>query len=364
MKAPFNKTRTGLRTTVGDAARRVGPTSIQPEDLRDQRDALSALNVFQYVQSYRLICQIAQGGMGKVYLAEALGVSGFTKTVGIKTIRRELIDSRMFRDLFIDEAKLVADLVHENIQQVYGLVDMAGSYAIAMEWVHGVTFEDINSRLDERDQYLPPELAVFLTSRVARALAYAHDKRDRLGQPMQIVHRDVSPVNIFASWQGVVKLADFGIAKTLDVDANAQGQQIMGKVPYMSPEQARGDVTDARTDIFALGLVLFEMLTGEQVYPVEDVDEVIDLHISKRIPSPREWNPAIPASIDKVLARLCEFDPTKRYQSASEVVKDLEVFMYSGGYGPTNERLSEYLNELFPEVDKQRLLPEEVIRPR
>ena len=359
-----NKLRTGLRTTVDGPHRRMEPTSVRPEDLLGGQDVLSELNVFQYVQSYRLICQIAQGGMGKVYLAEALGVSGFTKTVGIKTIRRELIDSRMFRDLFVDEAKLVADLVHENIQQVYGLVDMAGSFAIAMEWVHGVTFEDINARLDERNEYLPPELAVFLVSRVARALAYAHTKRDRLGTPMGIVHRDVSPVNIFASWQGVVKLADFGIAKTLDVDASAQGQQIMGKVPYMSPEQARGEVTDTRTDIFALGLVLFEMLTGEQVYPVEDVDEVIELHKRKRLPSPREWNPIIPESIDGLLDRLCALDPRHRYQSAAEVVKDLEVFMYSGGYGPTNERLAEYLNGLFPEVDKQRLLPEEVIRPK
>ena len=138
----------------------------------------------------------------------------------------------------------------------------------------------------------------------------------------------------------------------------------MGKVPYMSPEQARGEVTDTRTDIFALGLVLFEMLTGEQVYPVEDVDEVIALHKTKRLPSPREWNPAIPASIDTLLSRLCALDPNQRYQSAAEVVKDLEVFMYSGGYGPTNERLAEYMNQLFPEVDKQRLLPEEVIRPR
>ncbi|MDP6946776.1 MAG: protein kinase, partial [Myxococcota bacterium] len=219
------KKRTGARTTVGTSARNVNPAPVAAEDLRGAKDVLSELNVFQYVQSYRLISEIAQGGMGKVYLAEALGVSGFTKTVGIKTIRRELIDSRMFRDLFIDEAKLVADLVHENIQQVYGLVDMAGSFAIAMEWVHGVTFEDINARLDERNEYLPPELAVFLTSRVARALAYAHTKRDRLGQPMEIVHRDVSPVNIFASWQGVVKLADFGIAKTMDFNAIDEEQQ-------------------------------------------------------------------------------------------------------------------------------------------
>jgi len=354
--------RTGLRTTVGDLPPAPGP--VVPSDLVGNRDVLSELNVFQYIQSYRLISEIAEGGMGKVYLAEALGVAGFTKTVGIKTIRQELVDSRRFRDLFIDEAKLVADLVHENIQQVYGLVDMAGSFAIAMEWVHGVTFEDINARLDERNEYLPPELAVFMASRVARALTYAHGKRDRHGKPMKIVHRDVSPVNIFASWQGVVKLADFGIARTFDVGAKEEEQQIMGKVPYMSPEQARGEMTDARTDLFALGLVLFEMLTGEQLYPVEIVDEVVELHDSKPIPSPREWNPVIPASIDVIIRRLCEMDRNKRYQTAAEVVQDLEVFMYSGGYGPTNERLAEYMHGLFPEVDKQRLLAEEMIRPK
>src|SRR5690606_36944802 len=116
----------------------------------------------------------------------------------------------------------------------------------------GVTFEDINARLDDLNQYLPPDLAVFLVSRVARALAYAHEKRDRQGHPLDLVHRDVSPVNIFASWQGVVKLADFGIAKALTPSHLDDGKETVGKTPYMSPEQARGEVTDARSDIFAL----------------------------------------------------------------------------------------------------------------
>ena len=322
------------------------------------------LDTFQYVSTYRIISEVAKGGMGRVYFAEQLGVSGFTKTVGIKTIRRELIDSGVFRDLFIAEAKLVADLIHENIQQVYQLVDMAGSFAIVMEWVHGVTFEDINARLDEVNRYLPPELALFLVSRVARALNYAHTKRGRDGKPLNVVHRDVSPVNIFVNWQGVVKLADFGIAKTLRVNKLDERKQIMGKVPYMSPEQARGEVTDHRTDIFALGLVLFEMLTGEQLYPVESVEEVTQLHRGKEVPSPREWNPAVPAEVEPILRKLLSQDGAERYQHAHQVVRDLEVFMYSGGYGPTNERLAEYMDSLFPEVDKHRLLPEEMIRPK
>ena len=322
------------------------------------------LSSFQYVSTYRIISEVAKGGMGRVYLAEQLGVAGFTKTCGIKTIRRELIDSGVFRDLFIAEAKLVADLIHENIQQVYQLIDMAGSYAIVMEWVHGVTFEDVNARLDERNEYLPPLLAVFMVSRVARALNYAHTKRGRDGQPLNLVHRDVSPVNIFLNWQGVVKLADFGIAKTLKVNKLDERKQIMGKVPYMSPEQARGEVTDHRTDIFALGLVLFEMLTGEQLYPVETVEEVTALHKNKQVPSPREWNPKVPKEIEPIMLRMLAHDVEQRYQHAHQVVRDLEVLMYSGGYGPTNERLLEYMDKLFPEVDKHRLLPEEMIRPR
>ncbi len=322
------------------------------------------LDVFQYVSTYKVISRIAEGGMGEVYLADQLGVSGFSKTVGIKTIRRELLERDKYRDMFISEAKLVATLVHENIQQVYQLIDMAGSLAIVMEWVHGVTLEDVNTRLDDNNDYLPPSLAVFLVSRVARALGYAHEKRGADGRRLFLVHRDVSPVNIYVSWGGVVKLADFGIARVLNVSDPSYESEVMGKAPYLAPEQARGGTVDARTDIFSLGLVLFEMLTGEQVYPVESVEEVIRLHDSKEVPSPRDWNPSISEDIVRIVKKMLEQDPNKRYQRASEVVRDLELMLYSDGYGPTNERLAEYLDALFPEVDKHRLLPEEIIIPR
>ncbi|MCA9515934.1 MAG: serine/threonine protein kinase [Myxococcales bacterium] len=322
------------------------------------------LEVFQYVSTYRVINKVAEGGMGQVYLAEQLGVSGFSKTVGIKTIRRELLDRYYYRDMFIDEAKLVASLIHENIQQVYQLVDMAGSLAIVMEWVHGITLEDINARLDDKNDYLPPELAVFVTSRIARALAYAHDKRGPDGRPLFLVHRDVSPVNIFVSWGGVVKLADFGIAKAMSARKSGRDGEIMGKAPYLAPEQARGQAVDARSDIFSLGLVLFELLTGEQVYPVEAIDDAVHLHETREIPSPREWNPSISPEIEVIMRKMLERDPNKRYQRAKHIVRDLELLLYSGGYGPTNERLAEYIDELFPEVDKHRLLPEEMILPR
>jgi len=325
------------------------------------------LDVFKYLPLkqhtlYQVTRRVAEGGMGEVFLAEQLGVSGFSKTVGIKAIRRELLDRYYYRDLFIDEAKLVASLIHENIQQVYQLVEFAGSLAIIMEWVHGVTLEDINTRLDERNDYLPPELAVFIVSRVARALAYAHEARGVDGNKLFLVHRDVSPVNIYASWDGVIKLADFGIARP--VSARDRGEDVMGKAPYLSPEQARGEVVDNRSDIFSLGLVLFELLTGEQVYPVESIDDAIHLQKTRKVPSPREWNPAISQEIEEVMYKMLDTDISRRYQRTQAVVTDLELLLYAGGYGPTNERLEEYLDQLFPEVDKHRLLPEEIIVPR
>jgi len=320
--------------------------------------------IIPYKGAYRIITRIASGGMGTVYLGEQLGAGGFQKTVGIKTIRRKWAKDPRFRQLLVAEGKLVADLIHENIQQVYHLVEFGDTIAIIMEWVHGVTFEDINARLDERNDYLPPDMAVFLVSRVARALAYAHRKRDALGQPLNLVHRDVNPVNIFTSWQGVVKLADFGIAKARTDAPVEHTHEKVGKAPYMSPEQVFGRRTDARSDLFALGLVLFEMLTGEQLHPVESSDELPERHRTMPLPDVRTWNPDIDASVSKILNRMLAQDPGKRYQTAGAVVSDLEHYMYSGGYGPTNEKLASYLDDLFPEVDKNRLLPEEIIIPK
>ena len=318
---------------------------------------------YGYEGSYRLLTKIADGGMGTVYLAEQLGADGFTKTVGIKTIRKKWATDPRFRNLFIGEARLVADLIHENIQQVYQLIEMENTLAIVMEWVNGVTFEDINSRLDDRNDYLPPDLAVFLVSRVARALAYAHEKRDRNGQRLHLVHRDVNPVNIFVNWQGVVKLADFGIAKARTHSHIEEESERVGKTPYMAPEQARGEPTDNRSDIFSLGLALFEMLTGEQLHPVAGLDELIIRHRELPLPSVRTWNPTIPERVDAILHKMLAFAPYERYQSARDVVRELELYMYSGGYGPTNEKLAAYLHLLFPDVDKHRIIVEEVISP-
>jgi len=312
--------------------------------------------VFEYGGQYRLLRLLAEGGMGRVFLAEQFGSSGFSKTVAIKIIHRDLVDEKMFRELFIGEAKLTADLIHENIVQVYQLVEYKQSYGIVMEYLHGTTLDGINDRLDEINDYCPPELGAFVISRVARALAYAHTKLGREGQPMGIVHRDVSPPNILVSWQGVVKLSDFGIAKAVPMHFLDEQEHVVGKIPYQTPEQGRLEGSEPRSDIFALGLVFYEVLTGRQAYPAEDLDQLLQL---QRTPprSARAYNPAISAELEAILNKMIAFDLNDRFQTAADVVVALETYLYSDRYGPTNEKLRDYLSTLFPSIDKTTIIP-------
>jgi serine/threonine-protein kinase len=311
---------------------------------------------FQYLGSYRILRTIAEGGMGTVYLVEQRGALGFSKTVAIKMVLKDLVEDPMFRDLFVTEAKLTADLIHENITQVYQLIDMSGSLAIVMEYVHGVTLDDINDRLDVVDDYLPPELAAFFVSRVSRALAYAHAKTGRDGRPLGVVHRDVTPPNILVSWQGVVKLSDFGIAKAVTRRGPDERSHLIGKIPYLSPEQARMEGADPRSDIYSLGLVFYEALTGRVAFNAQTVEEVVEMHERNEVTSVRQFNPEIPPELEQILLRMLAYDPHNRFQKAAEVTQALETWLYSDRYGPTNEKLRDYLAVLFPEKDRSRIV--------
>ena len=311
---------------------------------------------FHFNGEYRILRALAEGGMGSVYLAEQNGVLGFSKTVALKVVKKELLENELFLDLFVGEAKLVADLIHENILQVYQLIQTQGSCGIVMEYIHGCTLDDINDRLDVLNDYMVPDLATFAISRVARALSYAHNKLDREGAPLGIVHRDVSPPNILVSWDGVVKLSDFGIAKARDMRSPDEQKHVIGKIPFLSPEQVALQGADARSDIFSLGLVWYELLSGRSAYGANDLEELRDLHEAGLPPSVREFNPGIPETMENILLKMIAQDPNARFQTAHEVAIAMETYLYSGGYGPTNEKLRDYLHKLFPEVEKKRIV--------
>ena len=303
----------------------------------------------QYVTNYQILRKIATGGMGSVYLAEQLGAESFRKVVAIKTIKKEFLKNKENVDLFVGEAKLVADLIHENVLQVYQLGQTKGIYYIVMEYAHGKNLADVIRAHKDRHKVTNVEIGAFIISRVCRALNYAHEAKDMSGKELNIVHRDVTPSNIIITYGGVVKLTDFGIAKAVIMNTPDEAEVIMGKLPYMSPEQAKFQGTTRQSDVFSLGLVTYELLTNTSVYNVNDIDDLVDKMDNYSIKSPRRLNPHIPEKLEAIMMKALEVNPANRYATAREFCQDLEHYMYDGGYGPTNEKLARYLGRLFPE---------------
>lgn len=309
----------------------------------------------QYLTSYRVLKKIASGGMGSVYLAEQLGADSFRKIVAIKTIKREYLKNEENSALFVGEAKLVADLIHENILQVYQLGQTKGIYYIVMEYAHGKNLADFVREHKNRQKVANVEIGAFIVSRVCRALHYAHVKKDIYGRPLNLVHRDVTPANIILTYQGVVKLTDFGIAKATSMKTPDESEVIMGKLPYMSPEQAKFEGTTPQSDIFSLGLVMYELLTNTVVYNVNDIDDLVDKQENFSIKKPTRLNPHIPPRLEEIMLRALEFKSENRYQTAKEMSSDLEHYMYDDRYGPANEKLARYLARLFPWENREAI---------
>jgi eukaryotic-like serine/threonine-protein kinase len=298
---------------------------------------------------YEILREIARGGMGIVYEAVQQGVKGFEKRVALKVIHGELTTDREFVDMFIGEAKLVADLVHENIVQIYQLGAVpGGGYYMSLEFIDGVTLEDLVLRAVELEQRIPIELCAFITSRVCRALEYAHTKTDADGNLLGIVHRDVSPGNIMCTYGGVVKLTDFGIAKARHLTRDQEGEVLLGKARYMSPEQAQFKTTDRRSDIFTAGIILYELLTGEALFDGQDTIVTLESVVSRELEPLVDVAPDLPKDLCDIVDRALQRDPRLRYQTAGAMGFDLERFMYSNRFGPTNISLHRYLKELWP----------------
>lgn len=300
---------------------------------------------------YEMTRKLAEGGMGVVYEAVQLGAGNFRKVVAVKLIREEYSAIEEFQNNFIGEARLVADLIHTNIVQTYHLGKIGGQYYMVMEFVRGVNLEQFIEQHRRQRIPVPVDLAVFITSRVARGLAYAHTKCDREGRHLNIVHRDIGPKNILMALEGDVKLTDFGIAKALDLMYNEEGKVIAGKDEYLSPEQANYGITDARADLFPLGIVLTELLLGKNVFRSSDRAQSRRNILGMTIPRFSSLRPDIDEKLEAIIQRALERDRDRRYQSALEMLTALEMYIYGHGYGPTNEKLSVYLKNLFGIVD-------------
>ena len=285
--------------------------------------------------------------MGVVYEAFQYGVGNFRKVVAIKLIREEYSAIPEFQKNFIGEARLVADLIHTNIVQTYHLGLVGGQHYMVMEFVNGVNLEQFIERHHQLGRPIPIDFAVFIASRVARGLTYAHQRTDRQGRLLHIVHRDVNPKNVMLAYEGDVKLTDFGIAKALNLMYNEEGKVIPGKDEYCSPEQASYAVTDARADLFSLGIVLTELLLSRNIFRADDRLLSRKNVLSMPIPHFGDLRPEIDAKLEVILRKVLERNRDRRYQTALELLTDFEVYLYSDRYGPTNEKLGVYLRELF-----------------
>lgn len=312
---------------------------------------------FEFIEEvyhYKMVREIARGGMGAVYEAQLYGSEGFRKKVALKLILEKMLHEDELEEMFIGEAKLVANLIHPNITQVYQLGKIKDTYYIAMEFINGYNLEEFFLEHERRGEKVSVEMTCFIVSRVCRGLAYAHQKLDDNGVSMNIVHRDVSLKNIMITIEGEVKVTDFGIAKANHFFKDHEGEIIMGKAEYMSPEQAQYKKTDGRSDLFSLGIVFYELLTGINPFYDDDIQQTLKNVISNEPPPPSKYNKNIPPEIDAIVLKSLKKDLSERYQNGQEMLFALEYYMYHDRYGPTCETLAEYLKKLFKAKEKPK----------
>jgi len=308
------------------------------------------MTVFQLIRfgKYLVLDKIAVGGMAELFRAKITGAQGFEKLTAIKRILPHLTAEEDLIKSFIDEAKLAALLHHQNIVQIYDFGDMEGSYFIAMEHLFGKDLRHITNKSKEKELPLSLEYALYITSRICEGLDYAHSLKDLQGKPLNIIHRDISPPNIFITYDGEVKIVDFGIAKAASHSTMTQVGMIKGKVRYMSPEQADGKTIDHRSDIFSTGILLYEMVTGRQMF-VGDTLEVLSQVREARFEPPERVNKNLPPKVYEILHRSLAKYADQRYQSNGEMLSDLEECMYQNFFRPTVRGLAQFMKEFFEE---------------
>lgn len=311
---------------------------------------------------YTLLSHLATGGMADVFLARQLGPAGFEKECVIKRILPHLThdpNNQSFIDMFLDEARIAARLSHPNIVHIFDLGQVDGDYFLALEYVDGIDIESMLDRTRQAGQAaLPWPIAVRIVSNVAEGLEHVHKAKDSSGSPLLLVHRDISPSNIMVSWDGVAKVLDFGIAKVMAASGakvKTGAGIIKGKVPYMSPEQIQGLDLDGRSDVFSLGVVLYEMTTGQRPFPGDTTGQ-LTVQIAGREPRPpSSLNPAFPPDLWPVLQRALAKPVDKRYQSARDFKLDLEQFLQDQLVSCTNYDVEAYLRELVPNRPRREL---------
>jgi serine/threonine-protein kinase len=302
---------------------------------------------------YQLFASLGRGGMADVFLSVARGQMGFNKLAVIKRLRQALAEEAAFRNMFLDEARLAARLNHPNIVHTYEVGEQNGVYFIAMEYLEGQSLNKVLKEALRRQEMIDPEIAARVVADALAGLHYAHTLADYDGRPLQIIHRDVSPHNIFVTYDGHTKLVDFGIAKAALSSTETEVGVLKGKVAYMSPEQAMGGRIDARSDLFAMGIVLWELLARQRLMTGESAANTLHKLMNEPIPRVSQVLPQIDPRLDAICARALEKDPNRRFQSAAEMREAIEQWLASSPRQARQEDVGRKMQLLFANVREE-----------
>jgi serine/threonine protein kinase len=296
---------------------------------------------------YTLFERIGRGGMADVYKGRVSGPQGFERTFVVKRILPHLSEDATFIKMFVEEAKLSARLAHPNIVQIFELGAVEGEYFISMEYIRGRDLSETMRAIWKTMGPPRPELVAYIGREACRALNYAHSLSDERGRPLGMIHRDVSPSNIMMSYEGAVKLLDFGIAKALgEAPETTKSGTMKGKYAYMAPEQTEGDDVDHRIDIFSCGIVLHEVLTGRRLFKGQN--DVLTIERVRRcdVPPPSQQNPMVPPELDAIVLRALQRDRDHRWATAADMADALDDVVHAARFQPTH--LAQLLHDLFP----------------
>lgn len=319
---------------------------------------------------YTLLKMLARGGMGEIYLARTVGLTGFEKYYAVKKLLRKFTSDNDVGARFIDEAKLGARLQHPNIVQVYDLGKVSDELFMATEFVDGFDLRRVLRFCHEKKKRIPLDIALFVVREVLSGLAYAHRQVDADGALINLIHRDISPQNVLVSFEGEVKIIDFGLAKSTQRSQETQANVLLGNFGYMSPEQARGQVLDVRTDVYSCGIVLFELVTGTKRFVEENPLKLLEMVARPTAIVPSDRVPAIPKAIDRIYEKATAQDRDSRYASAEAFRDDVTAALHRLNPKASRENLAQFLNHLFlggqapPTVDNDVLNKSVVLMAR
>ena len=322
---------------------------------------MAAVATPKHLGRYEVGAKIAGGGMATVFLgrvrdeADSRERNSSPKVVALKVVKPELSADADFVDMFLDEAKIIAQLAHPNISQTLEIGVSEGHRFIAMELLLGRTLADVwEARALDRKP-LPVNLAAWIAARVADALHYAHELKSREGEPLHIIHRDVNPTNIILTYEGKVKLIDFGLVKAIGRLTRSAEGIVKGKVPYLSPEQATGESIDRRSDIYALGITLWEITTGKRLFKRDDDVSTIKAIQKAEVPDPRKEDASYPDELWVIVKKALAVKPDERYATAGELAEALDSFLKKQEATGLEDELVQFMADLFPGQQNKQL---------